>query len=820
MDSLRTGSDELVYIQTDKVSVTIKGRSAPVSTQKAKRNDNESVIKVSCNEDFVLSLKGVEPCLPSITRGTYAGVYSTQPLFFEQQNYELIVEATEGHEVAFWHDNLSVRNKITKASRRHEILSGVINFGNEIGFSDLIILLDGAKYLGVVIEVFPTKISYKEDYQSIVEDVTKEVYNIVFDFLKKTYQSYQLNDRVSSSPVEFFAVIRKIYGDFLRAIDIILKQPHHMLDTFYEVLPEHKVKRTNIQTRHWLNKHPMELEKRDGRIAVHRALAVRKQVTYDTKENRLTKYIMHTVMKKLESFKQNYTRLGRECDKAIISELDRMSNGINKRISSSFLSDISLYETSSSLSQVFSMASGYRELYKLYLMLLRGLSISGDVFNISMKDLAILYEYWCFIKINSMMKERYELVSQDIVKIHGKGLFVSLVKGQASRVRYRNPENNELITLSYNPMMSETQTVTQRPDNVLSLQKQGENVKYEYIFDAKYRINLASPGTDYYNNISHKPGPVVEDINTMHRYRDAILFRSGASAYERTMFGAYVLFPYQDEDEYIQHRFFKSISEVNIGGLPFLPSATSLVSGMLEELISDSPESAFERAILPRGIEAKLTKIDWSVRDVLVGSMRSREQLDACLKHNYYYIPVSQFKESDFPIRYIAIYQSKNLFGASAGIRYYGEVTTYNTKPRYEIKDVYRNSTDLYYLFCVKEWKSLSKPITPKERGSTSFFSTNLFLLEHSTEVPELWLRSEEEYRLNLELRRATNNAVINDESANLGFKFNNSLITFEDGKIRIYRNRKAVAEYEINDFTRTPNAVFRRIHKEIESIS
>ena len=43
------------------------------------------------------------------------------------------------------------------------------------------------------------------------------------------------------------------------------------------------------------------------------------------------------------------------------------------------------------------------------------------------------------------------------------------------------------------------------------------------------------------------------------------------------MFGAYVLFPYADEDKYKEHHFYKSIDTVNIGGLPFLPGATALV---------------------------------------------------------------------------------------------------------------------------------------------------------------------------------------------------------------------------------------------------
>ena len=87
-----------------------------------------------------------------------------------------MIEANGDHEIAFWHDNLNVRNKVTRVGRNSRILSGVINFGNEIGLSDLVVQVDGSNYLRLTIEVFPTKISYKDDYKAIVEDVTREVY--------------------------------------------------------------------------------------------------------------------------------------------------------------------------------------------------------------------------------------------------------------------------------------------------------------------------------------------------------------------------------------------------------------------------------------------------------------------------------------------------------------------------------------------------------------------------------------------------------------------------------------------------------------------
>lgn len=824
MASLHTGSDELVYIQTGKVSVTIKGRASHPNAQGAEHSEKESFLKVFCDENYEINLKGdAEPVSERVIGNACLGEYRTVPIFYEQQRYEIVIESYGDHAVEFWHDNYNIRNKVTVVGQNQRILSGVINFGNEIGMSDLVIRVNGSDYLRIVVEVFPSKISYKEDYKAIVADVTAEVYNVIFDLLKKTYLSYRQNEKAGNSPVEFFAVINKIYGDFIKAADMILAQPHHELETIREVLPSHKIKSTDNRSIRWIEKHPYYVARIDNRFAVEKALAVKKQITYDTKENRFTKYILQSTAKKLAGFKQNYMRLQRETDSAFITKIDDMIQGLNRRCNSGFMSNVAAYETSSGMSLVFSMAPGYRELYRYYLMLLHGLSVTGDVFNISVKDMALLYEYWCFIKLNSLMRssDKYILVSQDIVKVQGNGLYISLVKGKASRVKYRDRITQELITLSYNPKEIDVPTITQKPDNVLTLEKKGADVQYEYVFDAKYRINPALPGTDYYNSVGHTPGPEIEDINTMHRYRDAIVYRSGVSPFERIMFGAYVLFPYNNEEEYRNHRFFESIDKVNIGGLPFLPSATSMVADMLDQLIADSSTSAFERTTLPRGIDAKLAKVNWPVRDVLIGTLGRKQQLTACLNHCFYHIPAVHIKDGEFPIRYVAIYQSKTLFGAEAGIRYYGEVIKCIPVRRGEITEIpARPGTEntLYYRFEVKEWKQLCKPIVAKEMGFVRSF-TNLFLLEHSAEMPELWIRSEEEYRLYSELKRAVNDASINDEENNLGFNFGKFTLMFDDGRILASKDGHIFAQYAISDFSRSPNAVFRQMQKEFSRV-
>ena len=599
-----------------------------------------------------------------------------------------VAGTSTGHVVEFWHENYSIRKAVTPvdssfSTSGHIILTGILNFRNEIGFSDLVVRVDGHDYLTLKIEVFPSKISYKDDYKAIIEDVTSEVYNLAFDLLKRTYMPLDTSSVQQSSPVEFFAIIQKIYGDFIKAADMILRNPHHQLQTEHEVQPFHKVRRTDNSTRRWLEKHP-EYVRRDispDKSAVtfraERALAVRKYVTYDTKENRLTKYMLERTVQRLEHFKAQYCRLKQEADQELILKINTMQQGINRRCNAGFMREVDSLAAKSGMSLVFGMAPGYRELFRCYLMLQHGLNLTGSIFNISFKDMAVLYEYWCFIKLNRLMKEKYELVSEDVVRIVNNGLYVALKKGEKSEVKYKNPRTGELITLAYNRSEDKLPTIAQKPDNILSLQKKGAKISYEYVFDAKYRIDPALPDSNYAQmDDAQTPGPMVEDINTMHRYRDAIVWSSGASPYERTMFGAYILFPYSNEEEYKKHRFYKSIEQVNIGGLPFLPSATKLVTELLDELISDSPDSAFERATLPRGIEEKLAKVDWSRRDVLVGTLRGPEHLTACLKAKAFLVAASRIKEENFPIRYVALYETEAAFGSAAKIKYYGEVKT------------------------------------------------------------------------------------------------------------------------------------------------
>jgi len=354
---------------------------------------------------------------------------------------------------------------------------------------------------------------------------------------------------------------------------------------------------------------------------------------------------------------------------------------------------------------------------------------------------------------------------------------------------------------------------------VLELEKLGTEVAYKYVFDAKYRIEN-NPSNAFYPD--DNPGPKVDDINTMHRYRDSIVYENKLSkfTFEKTMFGAYILFPYADEELYKEHRFYKSIETVNIGGLPFLPGATTLVQELLSDLIADSKESAFERTTLPRGIEEKLAVVDWNKRDVLLGTFRDVQQFKVCYDKKMYYIPAKEVDENDLPIHYVALYQTTNKFGTEAGVRHYGEVLRTALVRRESIKEVpvrRNNGQELYYRFFIREWRELPKPILPREVGFTKNY-TNLFLLEHSEYIPELLFRSEEEYRFYSELKRNVNSAEINDSGANIGFEHEDTKFVFASGNILAIRGEKIVEQVLVSSFSRKPAATFRKLQRATEN--
>ena len=209
---------------------------------------------------------------------------------------------------------------------------------------------------------------------------------------------------------------------------------------------------------------------------------------------------------------------------------------------------------------------------------------------------------------------------------------------------------------------------------------------------------------------------------------------------------------------------------------------------------------------------------DFAVRDVLVGCLRSREQLETCLQTRSYHIPAAQISPESFPIRCVAIYQSPRIFAGQAGVRHYGMVTACTLVRRSEIPERPRASDEAYYRFTVDGWRQLETPVAPQSMNGACGMTT-LFQLQHSPDVTGLWLSTASELRLYLMLCRAVQQAEANGGSREAPLRVDDLQLVLACGTICIVRDGRTREAITIEEFHRAPGPVFERICRRLMAL-
>ncbi len=174
---------------------------------------------------------------------------------------------------------------------------------------------------------------------------------------------------------------------------------------------------------------------------------------------------------------------------------------------------------------------------------------------------------------------------------------------------------------------------------------------------------------------------------------------------------------------------------------------------------------------------------------VLVGTVKSKEQFDICLSHNFYHIPMrllipSQFKNTKqlVRIKYISIYQSVNTFKEDSGIKYLGIVESFSVIKRCEIHQLPKNSDELYIFFKISSWQRLNAPIKAQEIGVYPFKLVPFGTYKAAEETSELFLESSEDRELYRLLKQMAND--VNVKNFMMGelsfFDENDNLVVFK----------------------------------------
>lgn len=204
----------------------------------------------------------------------------------------------------------------------------------------------------------------------------------------------------------------------------------------------------------------------------------------------------------------------------------------------------------------------------------------------------------------------------------------------------------------------------------------------------------------------------------------------------------------------------------------------------------------------------QLHKLTWSEMNVLIGSLRNPQQLDACLKYNFYHVPSHCIPADRLSIAYIAIYQSKNMFGSGACIKYYGRVRTCELVSRNEIHEIPGKSSDMYYKFYVDKWESLPEPIEVTT-GGAYFSYTNLYMLKRASQTHELYFKNESECRMYYSISDA-----VRSNKNKVSCRYNNGVIAINNRNILVYKNKAPIFKVTFEEYAGNKGGYFKKIIK------
>lgn len=607
----------------------------------------------------------------------------THPLIFENKDYFIGITFKNKELVQSPHIYSQLKEVEEKFYYREELgfLAGTINFGNDLGKCNLVIRYTKDQKLNEIIfqfEVFPTKLDYRSDYEKIVSDIENDYPNLVLDFLKKTYSSFKTGNSTNTDLI-WWQVFGGLYEEFIKSSNFILNKPHSRIIRQIKYLKADRVinwtpalEEEFAKFKHFPNKN-------------YRSEF--KTLSSNTAENKFFKHAVFQTFrryKKVKSFIEN--RYSNSITDSFKSELIQIQKQFEVISANPFFKSIDEFRGIKQESLVLQKATGYSTIYKSWIMLNNGLKLLEGIQKIELKNIADLYQIWCFLEIKNVLQNILGKKNPDdvnLAEIHIDDFVFKIERGVKSKVLFNKPDGDTIELFhdfGYNTANGHdvrSFTVNQRPDIVLRITKNDLKEKYvlTYLYDAKYR--LASDEKEGSPDL-----PTEDSINQMHRYRDAIyFFNKEKNKPEKEVIGAYILFPGSGQIEAIKNsNYYKSIESVNIGAFPLRPNDLTnrrLLEDHLKTIIGLDTESVLNE-VSPQ----KESSYESSNPYVLIGFVPSKDH-ESCFENSetpFYFSGTKKPSKFGFKnLKYFAPYIK------GKGVKEYFEILDYKLEERKSI---------------------------------------------------------------------------------------------------------------------------------------
>lgn len=487
---------------------------------------------------------------------------------------------------------------------------GILSTGLNTGRLSLCLQLDGIIVARSAIEIRSRKLTYKEDYRKMLENITDHGIELLMDL--RSPSRFKVVSDPGKSPQTIsqrFAFLQGLIGSksFQDALHRIISHPHQSWGAKDSILNIRRGFRPDGKTIRRLAKSPRRTPlAQDHPLAIagiksiaERVDVLQKVQTYDTLENRFVKFTLETFIAFL--IKMCFG-LKDEKDVRLVRQISSLIGKLQNFLSNKLFRAVSNLDILPYGSPVLQRKEGYREIFQSWLrfgmaarLVWRG---GDDVYGAGQRDVAALYEYWVFFQLLKIVCNAFGLKrpsADQLIEETADGFGLKLKSGNqmdfvwvalngSRRLRVRYSYNRRFshkkagaLEGSWTARMRPDYTLSIWPDDFTSEQAEAQELMSHIHFDAKYRIDTVQQ----LFGVSDEELPQAEqaidgdletekreqnegrykraDLLKMHAYKDSI----------RRTHGAYIIYPGTES------RRWEGFHEIlpGIGAFPLRPDA-------------------------------------------------------------------------------------------------------------------------------------------------------------------------------------------------------------------------------------------------------
>lgn len=500
------------------------------------------------------------------------------PVFFENSQYAFDL---------LFSDNIT-RPELTHALTRinecfysdKNELHGQINFGNDIGWFQLPFRYqkDGkAIQQTLSFEVWPTKMDMRSDIDQINAILNEAHPFLRFSFAKSTTQGFA-RSKQKHPPFDllWIAQFQGLRDQILKGFKQLLNAPHNRL------MPDNKQQKAH-QLKGKLSPKLLQKVKQDlrGKQFDRRYQVQQKHLSVNTPENQFVKYVLQSLVNKSQHFSAkaaNWDKTESTLSSYFFTQLAELVEPFRRIQKNALFKEVGDFQGMKKASLVLQQKTGYSAIYRSWFELKTYLDVLGNDANMALKNVAELYEVWCFLEMRRIFTKTlgFKELSQLSEFAAEKEMEYQIPSGENHAFEFEKGDGEQKIKVtlrheksfgSKNKPAGEHGIIAwmteHKPDIYLEVEF-ACGKKFIWLFDAKYRIDLDNNDKDW----------VPQDaLYQMHRYRDALIYRDRPDEdLTRPVYGAYALYPgYFAAQAPKQNPYHESIENIDIGAFPMLP---------------------------------------------------------------------------------------------------------------------------------------------------------------------------------------------------------------------------------------------------------